>query len=625
MKKIFYGIGILVAVFSFFFFLLVADKMVYHNDDTIYEFELSQSISGKELKEIAEDTNLMIRLANFENSSFGRNVLEVTFINPDSTINLGKQPSVFPKNKITYNVFDGEISKKIKFFTIQSNDSKKIENIKSVLKKRGYSVSVLKNEAINFSLGMLFSALNMKFFSLLTLLIILSIATYYVYRLKEIGILKLHGWNNRRISFRLLSKLLLHSYLSSLFLVIPFSIYIFISDVSKLILYAQIYILLCFFLAIVFLLSAVVGTLYIYKVNQVGAIKNKRNNKLLFYTLIIFKFIIVALLSFSLNTSIKDSYQLNANIQSISKLQNYDLYKIQTSVIPDEKIHKKLDRLINTLDPEHVYNYSPTDHRLDITKLKLYQSSGKLRARDEYAYTSISPNTLTFLDIVDESGHKIDASQVKANTLLIPIHIKNDVEIVRDYYQLEKNTKIIYIKNGQVQDNILLPGYYIYDSIYYIHELKRKLYLNSGEVLLDKKGADFINQELDHLGIDTNSIRIDSLNNDYNILKGNFELDLFESLFHVIINLLSFFLCVLSIMTIFLELRKKELAVYRLVGIYPINSIGKFTILNGIITIGITLIVNPSFLILFFIEGIIYGVLLHQYMKRKAVLVLKGE
>ena len=459
MKKIFYGIGILVAVFSFFFFLLVADKMVYQNNEAIYDFELSQSISGKELKEMAEDTNLMIRLVNFENISFGRNKLEVTFINPASTINLGKQPSVFPKNKIIYYVFDEKIDKKIKFFTIQSNEYKKIENIKSALEKQGYSVSLRENEPINFTLGMLFSSLNIEFFSLLTLLLILSIATYYVYRLKEIGILKLHGWSNRKISFRLLFKLLILSYLSSLLLLIPFSIYIVISDIGKIILYAQIYFLLCFFLALVFLFSAFVGTIYIYKVNQVGAIKNKRNNKLLFYTLIIFKFVVITLLSFSLNNSVTDIYKLNANIHSINKLQKYDFYKIQTSAIPDAAIHTKLEQQIASLDDVHVYNYSPTDHILDITKLKLYQSSGKLRDRDEFAYTSISPNILTLLDIIDVKGDKIDAAQIKDNTLLIPIHIKNDVEMVLDYFQLEKNTRIIYIKNGQVQDNILWPGY----------------------------------------------------------------------------------------------------------------------------------------------------------------------
>lgn len=130
MKKIFNGIGILVAIFSIFFFLLVADKMIYHNDETVYDLELSQSISGKELKVIAEDSNVMIRLVNFKNTSFGRNELEVTFINPDSTINLGKQSSVFSGNNIFYFVFDEKINKNIKFFTIQSNEIEKIYNIK---------------------------------------------------------------------------------------------------------------------------------------------------------------------------------------------------------------------------------------------------------------------------------------------------------------------------------------------------------------------------------------------------------------------------------------------------------------------------------------------------------------
>lgn len=365
--------------------------------------------------------------------------------------------------------------------------------------------------------------------------------------------------------------------------------------------------------------------IYIYRVNQVGAIKNKRNNKLLFYTLIIFKFVIVTLLLFSLNNSITDIHKLKSNIQSIDKLQKYDFYKIQTSAVPDSILHKKLDKLIASLKDEHLYNYTPTDKTLNIAKLKNYQSSGKLRENGEFAYTSISSNILNLIDVVDEKGNKVDVSAVKSNTLLIPIHIKNDTQTVLNYFQLEKNTKIIYIKNGQVQENILWPGLYIYDSIYYVHDLKKTLYLNSGEILLDNKSSKIIEQELVNLGIDTNSIRIDSLKKDYNILKGNLELNLFESLFHMIINILSFLLCILSIVTIFLELRKKEFAVYRLLGNYPVKSISRFMILNGIITIGITLIMNPDFLFLFFIEGVIYGILLYQYMSRKAVLALKGE
>jgi hypothetical protein len=601
--------------------------MVYHNNETIYDFDLSKSITGQELKKYAEDTDLMIRLVNFKNISFGKNELEVTFINPETNISLGKQPSVFPKNNIIYQAFDEKIEKKIKFFTIQSNEYKKIEKIKSLLEKNGYNVDIRKNKPINFNLGMLFSSLNLGFFELLTLLLILSIATYYVYRLKEIGVLKLNGWSNRKISFRLLFKLLIHLYLSSLLCIIPFGIYVILNDAGKIILYARVYFLLCFFLAIVFFLSAFVCTFFIHKVNQVVAIKNKRNNKLIFYTLLIFKLIIVTLLSFSINNSIGDIYKLNANIQSIDRLEKYDFHKIQTSAVPDNALHEKLNQLIDSLEDIHVYNYSPPDRILDITKLKSYQSSGKLRDRAEFAYTYISPNTLSLMDILDEKGNKIEISQVdkKANTLLVPIHCKNDIEMILNYLQLGKDTKIIYIQNGQVFDDILWPGYYIYDSIYYIHELKKALYLNSGEVLLDKESAEMVEQELIRLGIDTNSIRVDSLKKDYDLLKGNLQLDLCESFFHLTINLMSFLLCVVSIVIIFLELRKKEFGVYKLIGKYPIKVIGKFVGLNGVITIGIALIVNPIFLFLLFIEGTIYGVLICKYMRSKAVLALKGE
>lgn len=626
MKKIFNGIGLLVAVFSIFFFLLIADKIVYHNDETVYELELSHNISSDLLSEVAKETSVMIRLVDSKNISFGKNELDVTFINPDSKVNEGKQSSVFPKDNINYFVYnEKETSKNIKFFTVQSNSEEKINDLKGSLEKKGYSVNIDKDEIVDFNLGMLFSSLNLEFFSLLTLLIILSIATYYVHRLKEIGIKKLHGWSNRKNSFYLLFKLSIHAYVSSLFLSIPFSIYIMINDISKIILYGRVYILLCFFLGLVFLLAALIGTLYIYKVNQVGAIKNKRNNKVLFYSLLSFKFVIVTLLLFSLNTAITDINELKSSIQSIDVLQKNDLYKIQTSAVPEAKLHKTLDQFINTINDENLYNYSPPADLLNVTRLKQYQSTNKLREIDNFAFTSISSNVLELIDIVDENGQNLSSSVIQANTLLIPTHYKSETKTILSNLQLDKSTEIVYVKDGQVQESILWPGLYVYDSVYYVHDLKKMLYLNSGEVLFDNKSSKVIEKELTNLGLDANSIRIDSLDKEYNIFKGNLELDLFESLFHLIINILSFLLCILSIVTIFLELRKKEFGVYRLLGKYPVTSIRKFMILNGIITIGISLIVNPIFLMLFIIEALIYSVLIYQYMNRKAILAIKGE
>lgn len=396
-----------------------------------------------------------------------------------------------------------------------------------------------------------------------------------------------------------------------------------INDFSKIILYVRIYIFLCLFLGVIFFLCALIGTFYIRNVNLVGAIKNKKNNKVLFYSLLSFKLVIVTLLLISLNTSILEMNKLKSNIQSMDFLQNKDLYQIQTTVIPEVELHEALNQFINNINDEYIYNYSPPDNLLNINRLKQYQSSNKLREVDDFSFTSISANVLELIDIVDRDGVPLSSSIIQANTLLIPYHYKNEIKTILENLQLHNDTKIVYIKDGQVQESILWPGLYVYDSIYYVHELKKTLYLNSGEVLLNNKSAKMLKKELVNLGLD--SIRVDSLSKEYNIFKGNIELNLFESLFHVVINVLLFLLCILSIVTIFLELRKKEFAVYRLIGKYPVNSICKFMILNGIITVCISVIVNPIFLILFIIEALIFSILFHQYIKRKAVLAIKGE
>lgn len=627
MKKIFSGIGILVALFSIFFFLLVADRMVYHNNKTIHNFALSKSISGQELKEFAENTGITIRLVDFKNTSFGEKDLIITFINPDSSIRLGKQSSIFPKENIVYHILDQTKNREIKYLTVQEDDDKKIESFKLLLDKNGYLREVDEEKPINFSMGMLFSPMNFSFFALLTILLTLSIATYYVYRLKEIGVLKLNGWSNKKISFRFLFELLIHLFIFSLSCIIPFGIYVVISDASKMVLLAKIYFLVCLFLLAVFLLATFVGVFFINNVNQIGAIKNKKNNKLIFYALLIFKIATTIFLLISMNNSVSNFYRLNSTINSCNKFIKYDFFQIRTSVTPEDTMHIKLDELVGSLDSDYVFNYASPEQLMDITKLNLYKSKRDLRGIDECAYTDISANMLNVIDILDESGRTIKATQVRAdsNTLLIPIHFKNNTEKILEYYQLGKDTSIIYIQNGQIHSDILCPGLYVYDSVYFIHRLQKVLYLNNGDVLISKKGAEKLESALWKMGVDKYSISVEPMTMEYNNFKASVQLDLVESLFHFTINILSFFLCVLSILTIFLQLRKKEFGVYKLIGRYPMIIILKFIGMNAIITVIITMSVNLIFLPLMAIESIIYGVLIKKYIKSKAILALKGE
>jgi len=90
------------------------------------------------------------------------------------------------------------------------------------------------------------------------------------------------------------------------------------------------------------------------------------------------------------------------------------------------------------------------------------------------------------------------------------------------------------------------------------------------------------------------------------------------------INFASYVLCAAAATIIFLELRKKEIGVYHLLGRYPRKAIWVFVSINLLSTISTAVIVRPSFLLLALLECVLYGVLIGSYLRQKAVLALKG-
>ncbi len=111
----------------------------------------------------------------------------------------------------------------------------------------------------------------------------------------------------------------------------------------------------------------------------------------------------------------------------------------------------------------------------------------------------------------------------------------------------------------------------------------------------------------------------------YNIFKANKQLDICESLFKFIINFVSYILCIISICIIYLELKKKEFSVHKLIGKLPIKTLTNFLVLNFLITITAALYVNIIFLVLVILEYFIYHYMISSYMKHKVILALKGE
>lgn len=627
MKKIFGGIGLLVALFSTFFFLLVADKMVYMSNEPIYEYALEKYVLGTKLMKIAEEADVTIQLRNYKETSFARRKMDITLINPDNTMKLGRKPSVFPCEKIMYYVLDKEDQRTVKYFTVQETDSNKISQFNSLMDKNNYVATVNQDNPVNFTLGMLFSTLNIGFFSVLAVLLILCISTYYVYRIKEIGVLKLCGWENSSISIRLLAGMILRVLEWSVFLIVPFSIYIVFTDLSKIGVFLKIYGLVGGFLIFVFVCCSVIGIFFISHIDRVSAIKSKKNNRVLFGALLLFKIITTFLFVNTLNSAIHNISDLEATNNSITQLGKNDLYKVNTASVPDEEVMAQIERGISEIDDDKIYNYASPDNLIRIDRLKLYKQENKLPTSDNCAYTDMSFSMLEFIELFDEHGMRITKENLRtySDVYLVPKHFENDLSNIMEYYGIQEMNNTIFIEDGQVVDDVLFPGFYVYDSVFHLFGSKKVLYINNGEVLYNAEGKKQLMKQINDLHLDEGSFAVEPLSADYNVLKSNLQLTICEYFFKVVINLVSYVLCMVSICVIFMELRKKELAVYKLLGRKPFKTIVIFESLNFLITIVVALYTNSIFITLVLVEICLYQYLIKKYMKHKVILALKGE
>lgn len=627
MKKIFRGIGLVVSLFSIFFFLLVADKMIYDSDSTIYDFSLDKYISSQQLKNIAEKADVTIQLKEYKESSFGHRKIDITVINPDKTIQLGKKTSVFPKEKIMYLSLNKGKQTEIKYFTVQEEHYKKIKVLNSYLEKDGYRTSIDKDKPISLEVGMLFSSLNIGFFSVLAILLVLCISTYYVSRFKEIGVLKLCGWENKQISCKVLAGMMVCLYSWSLIFTVPFGIYVLCSDVNKLDEFVKITVMVDLFLAIIFVFCSIIGTFFIIHIDRVSAIKSKKNNRILFGSLLVFKIVVTFLVVVSLSNIFQNIYDYNSTNKSVNTLLKYNFYRINTASTPEQNVWKKIEKVIGQIGDDAIYNYTSPDNIMNVKRLKNYKENQRLRTVDNCAYTEMSINMLDFIDIYNVHGKKIKLEDIGSNSdvYLVPEHFKSTISDIMAYYETHDDQEIIYIKDGQTIDDILVPGYYVYDSVFHLCSTKKVLYLNAGEVLYTEKGINILKEELEKLSLDTGSFSIEPMSKEYSVFKANVQIDICESFFKVIINFVSYIMCIVSICIIYLELRKKELAVYILIGRTPVKTVVRFFVLNCLITITIAIYIDVVFLPLVIMEIFMYQYMIYSYIKHKAILVLKGE
>jgi hypothetical protein len=246
--------------------------------------------------------------------------------------------------------------------------------------------------------------------------------------------------------------------------------------------------------------------------------------------------------------------------------------------------------------------------------------------------TFISNKVLDLIEVMDENGKRIRESDLEEGpdvTLLIPRHLKEVEDQIRERIiwddEAENEIRVIYIPSNQVQLTLLSPDRYACNSIYKVIRPHKELGWGSGDVWLDEPAARAVEDKLNELGIDTNTVHVVPMKSENDITMGRLWMEFIEAAQKLVINLFAFLLSVFSITVVFLELRKKEIGVHRLFGRFPRRAMASFIILNTLITGVIAAIMNPLFVCLLAIEWAIYGIILRKYIRNRAVGGIKGE
>lgn len=627
MKKIFYGIGILLTVFTIYFSLLCADKNIYVSDANTYDIMISESINGVELEQYAKENDVMVQLLTHHNISFGTTDIEITLIHPEQNIRAGKQDSVFPQYNIVY-VTEPDLSDIIvEYMTIQTDEAEKIDAFCNTLRENGFDCYSIETGSTRFSINMLFSELNLKFFSLLFLLSVLFITMYYIHRLKEMGILRLNGWSAFRISTKILMPMSANTIGISVIPMIIFLIYVYIMDKSFVSTCLKIYGLNILFLIAVFAVATLAATVFIKNMNQVNAIKNGRNNRFIFYSLVVVKLIVIFLV-FSEICEIRDGIvELYDTKQSAQNIAERDLYYITTSNCNEED-EKKITAILSEFSNEEIFNFG-------ISILNTYSASGvkkeakrQMIEEDNYNVMYISDNVISELGVRDIEGNLLDNMNLKENEVyyLIPQWMQEHIEEIKEYISIDEMDHVIYIKNDQTYSHLFWPGTYIYDCIIQVHSPDKSLFPEYSEtVLLTKQAAETFNQKVEEAGLSGYIVSAGSSEMDSDLSISNAELELWEAVFDFVIILLAYIITSVSIILIYFEFKKKLFSVYVLFGRIPLRSLAYFAIINGVI-VGIGAVATDMGLLMFiFFEWLFYGAMAYRYLRKKAIYVLKGE
>ncbi len=631
MKKLFYGIGFIVGIVIIYCSLLAADSSskACLSDEYIYDIIFSDKINvmAKELEEPAKESGVTLQIRTVSHRSFGKVHVEIVLVNPNEDIKPGRQPSIFPEYNIVY-VVDAPLEElHIGGVMIQTDDAERIDSFCKALKEKGIDHELVKTGNLHYFFLTVFQQFNIKFYFVLLILSILFITMYYIYRLKEIGILSLNGWKPFWISFRILVPMIKETLIASLATNALFIVYILIMD-WKFIMEYMVILAICLCTVIVlYVISALLASQFISGINSVRAVKNGRNNRFIFYTLLLAKILITCLFISEIDTAknhLLDLYDISKQEELIMER---NLFKVDASSgsLEDAKL---TDNILSGFSKEEINNFIGTFSTFSYSELK----AGVERQPVSYDYTPdnvlyISDNLIEELGIKDPQGNVLSDFELSKGEYyyLVPEWMKEDIEQLLFCFGLDDESKICYIGNDQIYRDLVWPDCYYYDCIILVSPLDKKLFPEGGGVTyLTKEAADVFNRKISEIGLEHTVEAVDPYI-DVELTLANEKIYLWESILSFLILCIAYVIASISVIQIYFEFKKKEFGVYALCGKYPVKCICIFFGWNIFITGISVLLTDICYAGILLLECLFFAIIISRYMRRKAIFALKGE
>lgn len=626
MKKLFSLIGIFIGIHMIYLFLMYSNGIIFPNNvGNLYDCSVDKNISSDDLTKLAKKYDLTAFTNVYNNVSFGKEDIVFTYLNisKNDDIKMGYQNTLLPDNKILYKTSSETKTMIHRFWVITNKNS----NLKSFIEELSdYKISHYLFETREMKFYVIFTPVNIIFFIYVLLLFLFCTSTYYMLRSKEVAILKLNGYNNFYISANIIKIGSIRLLLGYTLILLPLCIYLAIKHNNLLKDFFKLYFYITFCIVVMILFIMLIGVFFVKYLNIVTALKNNKNNKLLITFIIIFKLCATIILIISAKNVYYDILDLQVTKTYNNNINSNDFYYIQTSCTPDDKLMNIILTKLEELDNDEIYNYSyATDN--------LYGHESVLNTRkkrlmyDDPPRIRMSYSMLDIIPIYSDKNKLIKKSDLNenANTLLIPSNLTEKTEEIVSYYSAYDNIKVRYIKSGQEHYDFLFPHSKVYNAIYFLHAPVKHIYYRSGETIFRKEVAENIKKYLSDNKIDSGSVSLVNLSSNYDIGLSNIKLKLGDDIKFLIINGLSFMLSVIAIGIAFCEFRKKEIAVFKIVGIFPLRLILSLCLVNIFITFFVTIFICPILSFVPALEIIPYILIFSVYKNKKTTAVLKGE